>query len=319
MFANGTGIGRLTRRMVPDLKTKHKELGPTDQFARAFVFDVHVFLSRGRRMDGDLISKAERYWTLEHWGGCMLRVRRPILCFIPGSLFGNGDQHQKHWAHMIAGRCHLGAFPGHGMLIASDSGCDCDPIRGMAAYGSEAAPSILEPITLRGKGNRVQGGVRTIGQCFPGCQAQRMVKLLSPPVNSWTSGLGKASTGDGLEIRRYDITAGSMGAPPLREIAVVTRPHDHEVVHFVEGRIRTLASPGHGAFGWRGHLGQRHGRLRFCGRMDRSRIPERRQAGLENARCTREPVPGPFRSGGAATLSSHPLPWSVTRSTPPAE
>jgi len=219
-------------------KTKHRELGPTDQFARAFVFDKHVFLSRGAqdgwRFDLESGKVLDRWSTLQ--GGCHAPRASSDFMFHSGvSVSGNGDQHQKHWAHMISGRCHLGAFPGHGMLVASDSGCDCDPfIRGMAAYGSEPAPRILSPMTVRGTGKPGSSG--TPDNWSSGFRDARRsgwsTSTLSPALsNSWTHKVGTGSTGPDLAIRRYDITAGPMGAPTIAgKIAVVTRPHDHEVV-----------------------------------------------------------------------------------------
>ena len=219
-------------------QTKHKELGPTDKFARLFVFDQVAFLSRGAQdgyrfnlADGKVLDK----WSTKQ-GGCHAPRATSTSMFHSGvSVTGNGTEHQKHWAHMIAGRCHIGAFPGHGMLLAGDSGCNCDPfIRGLAAYGPEPEPAMLETVTITGTGKAAApatGDVWTTAFRDNKRSAWSESTLSQELKIAWTTQTGKASVQAPLDIRRLDITAGPMGAPTIAGmVSVVTKPHDHGVI-----------------------------------------------------------------------------------------
>lgn len=236
---------------------RHPELGPTDNFLRLATIGEHIFVSHGA---DDLVVRkladgAAVAWGRTYQGACLTARASADYVFHSAVTIAGQPPFLVHRAHPVAGRCHLGAFPGHGMVLAAGSRCDCDPfLYGVSAFGSDPPPAAVEPVTISGAG---VPGQATDGDAWrTALRDERRSAWSEKPIATELKQMWKVCL-DGLRpaseilAAQWEMhsTAEWLSAPVLADgVVAVSLPHVHQVV---------ALDPSTGTVRWRYQAGGR--------------------------------------------------------------
>jgi|GEM_PF-3389342 len=219
---------------------RHQELGPTDNYLRLATIGDHIFVSHGADdlvvrslADGGAVA-----WGRTYQGACLTARASANYVFHSAVTVGGQPPFLVHRAHPVAGRCHLGAFPGHGMVVAAGgSRCDCDPfLYGISAFGSDPSPAAVEPVTISGPG---VPGQATEGDAWrTALRDERRSAWSEKPISAELKQMWKVRL-DGLRpasrvlAEQWELhrTAEWVSAPVVADgLVVVSLPHVHQVL-----------------------------------------------------------------------------------------
>lgn len=241
----------------PIWRIRHAELGPTDNFTRLAVIGERVFMSHGADTlavfslaDGRPLTQGRSYQ-----GACLTARASRNHVFHSAVTIGGEPPFPVHRAHPVAGRCHLGAFPGHGMLLSAGARCDCDPfLYGISAFGSDLPPQTVDPITVTGPGqpaSMVEGDAWRTALRDARRSGWSDTSLAGELQSRWSIRLDVLPPASQVLAQQWDLhpTAEWISAPVVADgVVTVSLPHRHQVVSL---------DPATGAERWRHVAGGR--------------------------------------------------------------
>lgn len=230
--------------------SRHPELGPTDQFVRLAVLGQHLFVSHGAdnllvlsSADGKLVARGRTFQ-----GACLTARASAGYLFHSAVTVSGGPPFLVHRAHPVSGRCHLGAFPAHGMVFAAGgSRCDCDPfLYGISAFGSEGPPAAVERATAAGPGvpgRTVEGDAWRTALRDARRSAWSDRPIAGEPKQMWKVRLDGTRPASNILAEQWEQhpTAEWLSAPVLADgVVAVSLPHVHQVLALdpATGRVR---------------------------------------------------------------------------------